>query len=40
MMLWHKKRALTWPPELEDKKHVSYFFGINSTLERGHWQWL
>lgn len=36
MMLWHKKRALTWTSELEDKLHVSHFFDFNSTL-KGWW---
>ncbi len=40
MILWHKKRALNWPSELEDKLHVSYFFNSNSTLKGGVWQWL
>lgn len=40
MKIWHKKRALTWPSELEGKKVVSHFFSFNSTLKRGRWQWL
>lgn len=33
MMLWHKKRALTWPPELKSKLIVSNIFNFNSTTE-------
>ncbi|WP_263853640.1 MULTISPECIES: hypothetical protein [Levilactobacillus] len=40
MKIWHKKRALTWPSELEDKKYLSYFFSVNSTPKGGVWQWL
>lgn len=40
MILRHKKRALTWPSELEDRKVVSHFFSFNSTQKGGTWQWL
>ena len=36
MKLWHKKRALTWPPELEDKLRLSKLSYFNSTTE-GRW---
>ncbi|ARW22498.1 hypothetical protein S101174_01663 [Levilactobacillus brevis] len=39
MTLWHKKGALTWPSELEDKLHLSYSYSLNSTPD-GRWlQW-
>lgn len=39
MTFWHKKRALTWPSELENELHLSYFYNINSTPD-GRWlQW-
>lgn len=40
MKLWHKKRVLTRTSELEKMKRLSKLFYDNSTLERGHWQWL
>ncbi|ADF83428.1 hypothetical protein APL41_gp23 [Lactobacillus phage LBR48] len=36
MTLWHKKGALTWPSELEDKLRLSKLFYFNSTTE-GRW---
>jgi len=40
MKFRRKKRALTWPSELEDRKRISYIFYVNSTPE-GRWlQWL
>lgn len=41
MKLWHKKRALTWPPELEKMKRLSkLFYNINSTPDGWWLQWL
>lgn len=40
MKLWHEKRALTWPPELEKMKRLSKLFYDNSTQKAGRWQWL
>ena len=40
MKLWHKKRVLTWPPELEKMKRLSKLFYDNSTQKVGRWQWL
>ncbi len=40
MILRHKKGALTWPSELEDKLQISKLFSSNSTLKAGRWQWL
>lgn len=36
MKLWHKKRALTWPSELEDKLRLSNLLYVNSTA-KGRW---
>lgn len=33
MKIWHKKRVLTWPPELEDKLRLSKLFYFNFTAE-------
>jgi len=40
MKLWHKKRVLTWPSELENMKRLSKLFYDNSTQKGGVWQWL
>lgn len=40
MMLWHKKRVLTWPSELEKMKLLPELFYDNSTQKVGRWQWL
>ncbi|STX20412.1 Uncharacterised protein [Levilactobacillus brevis] len=39
MILWHKKRVLTWPSELKGKLLVSNIYNANSTSD-GRWlQW-